>query len=523
MNKIFKKLVCFLLIAGMLFGTSACGNSGKDDQNTPTVTTADDSLNIVMTTAPVGLHPIKTNDSASTDINAQVYETLYRRSLDGKSYEPLLATALPVCDEAGTTCTITLQQGVTFQDGTPFNSEAVKYTIEKIQDPDYGAARASIANSIESIECPDDYTVVLHLLYPDGVLTAKLAHTNSAIVSPTADQNQDLMVEPVGTGPYKFVSMISGSEVVLTRNDAYWGTAPEIKDITFTVITDVSTAISRLETGEADILKTVPETSVSRAQAISGYTTVTQPSSAITYLALRNNSSVNPIMSELPFRQAIMMAIDCDTYVSSVLGGLGSHSGSILGPTVFGYTDASEAYAYSYDPDAAKQIIIDNGYADEEITFLINNRSTTVALAEYIQASLKAVGFNNVKIVQEEWAAYLSDAKLDNAYDMTILTWSNVTGDGSECLEPNFSSVAGSQRVRYNNTDFDALVDASKKTLDSAERISALDAASKMIEEDAVVSPLYNTFQIFTFNAGYENVNLDPGGLLYITDITIVK
>ena len=70
--------------------------------------------------------------------------------------------------------------------------------------------------AIESVEAPDENTVVFHLSYPDGVFLAKLSHVNSAIVSPTAQQNQDLMVQPCGTGPYKFVSAVSGSNVVLT-------------------------------------------------------------------------------------------------------------------------------------------------------------------------------------------------------------------------------------------------------------------------------------------------------------------
>ena len=111
-------------------------------------------------------------------MNAQIYETLYRINSETGEYDPLLATDLPEYSEDGRTVTIKLREGVTFHDGTPFNSEAVKYTFELIQDPDFGSARASIANSIESMECPDDYTIVFHLLYEDGVFTAKLAHNN---------------------------------------------------------------------------------------------------------------------------------------------------------------------------------------------------------------------------------------------------------------------------------------------------------------------------------------------------------
>ena len=165
---------------------------------------------------------------ASTYVNAQIYETLYRIHPVTGEYTCLLAAELPQFSEDGLTATIKLREGIKFHDGTDFNAEAVKYTFELIKDPEFGSARASIAGSIDSIECPDEYTVVFHLTYEDGVLTAKLAHTNSAIVSPTAQKNQDLMVNPCGTGPYKFVSSVSGSNVVLTRNDEYWGEAPAL-------------------------------------------------------------------------------------------------------------------------------------------------------------------------------------------------------------------------------------------------------------------------------------------------------
>ena len=205
-----------------------------------TTATEGKMFNIALTAPFTGFDPLRTNDSASTYVNAQIYETLYRIDPESDEYMPLLAAEMPQYSEDGLTVTVKLREGVTFHDGTPFNAEAVKYTFDLIKDPEFGSARASIAGSIDTMECPDDYTIVFHLLYEDGVFTAKLAHTNSAIVSPTAQQSQDLMVNPCGTGPYKFVSSVSGSNVVLTRNEDYWGELPAIKDVTMTIIADES-------------------------------------------------------------------------------------------------------------------------------------------------------------------------------------------------------------------------------------------------------------------------------------------
>lgn len=515
-----KNLLKRAAVLTMVLALAGCSSNTTNDSTTDPVTSSDKPFNVVLTTAPVGFSPLTTNDAPSTYVNAQIYETLYRRSMDGSSYEPLLAVSEPACDEAGTTCTIELQSGVTFHDGTPFNADAVKYTIERIKDPNYGAARASIASSIEEVNVIDDTHVELKTAYPDGVLIAKLAHANSAIISPTADQAQDLMSQPVGTGPYKFVSAISGSEVKLTRNDEYWGEKPEIKDVTMTVIAETSTAISRLETGEADFLPRVPVNQLNRVKNIANVETVAESSSAISYLAMRNNSSVNPKMADLNLRKAIAMAYDPDGYIASVDGNA-SYSRSIVGPTLFGYTSDAETYGYGYNLEEAKKLVTEGGYADEPIVFLINNRPETIALAEYIQSNLKAAGFNNVQIESLEWAAYLSETQQDNRYDITILSWSNVTGDGTEMLDPNFHSVNSSKRVRYNNAEFDALVDASKQTLDTAARTEAISAANKMILDDAVVAPLYNQYQAYAFNSAYTNVAMDAGGVFYIQDFKL--
>ena len=296
-----------------------------------------DMFNIALTAPFTGFDPLRTNDSASTYVNAQIYETLYRINPETDEYDPLLAAEMPEYSEDGLSVTVKLREGVTFHDGTPFNSEAVKYTFDLIKDPEFGSARASIANSIESMECPDDYTIVFHLLYEDGVFTAKLAHTNSAIVSPTAQQNQDLMVQPCGTGPYKFVSSVSGSNVVLTRNDEYWGGAPAIKDVTMTIISDESTAVSRMETGEADFMPRISVEQLSRVENNADIVVDTSEAAQIYYLAMRSTSSINPVMAEKDFRTAIAKAIDKDGYVEYMMQGYAETANSVIGPKIFGY------------------------------------------------------------------------------------------------------------------------------------------------------------------------------------------
>ena len=507
------------LLAGCS-GTTTPSESGSAESETGT---DGGMFNIALTAAFTGFDPLRTNDSASTYVNAQIYETLYRIDPETGEYMPLLAESLPEYSEDGLTVTIKLREGVTFHDGTPFNSEAVKYTFELIQDPDFGSARASIANSIESMECPDDYTIVFHLLYEDGVFTAKLAHTNSAIVSPTAQQAQDLMVEPCGTGPYKFVSSVSGSNVVLTRNEDYWGELPAIKDVTMTVITDESTAVSRMETGEADFMPNISVEQLSRVENNDSLTFGTSEAAAIYYIGMRAESSVNPIMQEKDFRIALAKGIDKEGYVEYMMQGYAEVAKSVIGPEIFGYEPEAEEHDIAYDPEGAKAILDAHpGWADEEVLFLVPSTPVYSQMGEYFQASLTEAGFNNIKIESIDYSAWLTESKTDGRFDITLAAWANATRDGTELMEPNFHSVNGNQRLRLEPEDaalVDGYIEASKTTADTAVRTENLLACNAVLMDNAYVQPIYNAANLYCYNSAYTNIQLDASGMFYLKDI----
>lgn len=521
MKKTMKKMMSLWMVA-MVLMTSACSSSDSKEPS-PVVS---DSMKVEVTTAPVGLHPLKTNDSPSSYVSSQIFETLYLRSVDGTTYEPLLAKELPEFSEDGMTATIHLREGVQFHDGTPFTAEAVAYMIDSLKNPDYGSMRPSVVESIESYEIIDDLTIQLNLAYEDGVLVAKLAHTNSCIVNPALDQSQDLMINPTGagTGAYEFVSAETGSSYVLKANENYWKGSPEVKEIRFDVISDEATAVARLQTGEADFYSTVSADSFNTVSNIPNYTAVNESSSSIYYLALRSSesSAKNPKMADVNFRKSLLQAIDIPTYVSSMLEGKASYSKSVLGPTLVGYVEKMEESGYEYDPVTAQKTIDENGWSGETVTLLISTRDWQQDLAVYMQAQLQKVGIT-VNIVSQEWASFLSTAKEDQSFDMTILSWANVTGDGQQMLEPNFSSKNGT-RVKYNNAEFDALVEASAKTTDLAKREEAMAEAVKMIQDDAVVAPLYSQNQLYVYNSSkFDQVTLDKGGLYRLSEVKIVK
>ena len=515
MKKLFIILAALVLMTGLVFA-----GSSSERQTTQETALADKMFNAVMTARFTGFDPLVTNDSASTYVNAQIYETLYRLPPGTTEFSCLLAESLPQFSADGRQATIKLREGIKFHDGTPFNAEAVKYNLELIKDPSFPSGRRTIVASIDSIDILNEYTLRLNLSYTDGVLTAKLAHTNSAIVSPTAQKAQDLMVQPVGTGPYKFVSSVSGANVVLVRNEDYHGEKPVIKNVTMTVITDESTALARMETGEADFLIVLSVPMVGRARSIRNVTVGSSDSAAMYYLGVRPNSNRNPKMGDLNFRTAIAKAIDIQGFVDHVVTGYGIAAHSVMGPQIYGY-DSSARAGYPFDLEGARKLITDNGWANEPIHFLVPSTPVYLPMGEYIQANLRAAGFNNVNIEIIDWASWLTESQVPNRFDITVGGWSNVTRDGTELFEPNWHSTNSALRYFINSREVDDLITASKSTAVPASRIRALRDLDNLIMRQVFTVPLYHNSNLFVYNNMYTNIDRDAGGTFYVKDFKI--
>lgn len=257
-----KKMV-FAIMALMLLVAAGCSKGSSGSSSGEKVT---QEITYASTSDVVGLSPILTNDSVSASVNEQVYETLFTRNSETMEIEPLLAESYENPDEL--TWIIKLKEGIKFQDGTPFNAEAVKYTFDKFRDPKTAAPRASLLEPIESVNVQDEYTIEIKTKYAYGALLAALSHSNAAIVSPEADQNGDLMKNPVGTGPFKFVSWTPGESVILEKNPDYWQGEAKLNKITFKVVPEVTTAISMLQSGDVQFIDAIATEQLSRVEGL---------------------------------------------------------------------------------------------------------------------------------------------------------------------------------------------------------------------------------------------------------------
>ncbi len=495
----------FLVLGGLLAGCSSGGSgassaSGSGGKNPP------QELTYASTTKPVGLSPIMTNDSVSANIINQIYETLFIKDPKTMEIKPNLATSYDTPND--TTWVIHLRKNVKFTDGTPFNAQAVKYTFDKIRDPKTAAPRASLLEPIKDIKVKDDNTVVITTKKPYGPFLAALAHTNASIVSPTADKKQDLMKQPVGTGPFKLKDYVSGDHVTLVKNKDYWKGEPKLDKVTFKVVPDVNTEISMLQTGQVQFIDGIPAENWDRVKKLNNVNTIKAPGTPVSYLGF--NMKKKP-MDNLDFRKAVAYAMDRKAYVNQ-LNGLGVQSNSIIGPKVTGYTKSAEKEGYNYNLDKAKQLIDKNGWKGQKIKMLVANTPAYMKMGEIVQDQLKKAGLDP-QIQTMEWGTYLDVVK-QGKYDITFLGWSNSTGDGSELLYPNLhSDNAGSSNVTfYSNPEFDKLVEQSRNTVDQDKRKMYLDKANKLAINDAPWIVMDHGVVTGAVDKSVKGLQIDPTG-----------
>ncbi|UOR13480.1 glutathione ABC transporter substrate-binding protein [Halobacillus amylolyticus] len=495
--------IFIFLIAIALTGCSGDASTNESGDGGADVS---QEITYATTTDVVGLSPIDTNDSVSSAVIEQVYETLFVRDPETMEIKPRLAESYE--NPNPTTWVIKLKEDITFHDGTPFNAEAVKYTFDQFMSEERAAPRASLLDPVESVEVKDEYTVVIKTKEPYGPLLAALSHTNASIVSPEADKGGDLNQNPVGTGPFVFEEWVQGDHVSLSANEDYWRGAPELESVTMKVVPEYSTAISMLQTGEVQFIDAIPAEQLPRIESLENVEVQKREGTPFYYLGF--NMSKEPF-NDSNFRKAVSHAINREAYVKQ-LNGLGIKNESIIGPKVFGYSEDAADAGYSYDPEKAKQLIEEHGFEGQEITMLAANRESYMKMAEIVQAQLTEVGFN-VEIETMEWGTFL-DTTAEGNFQMTFLGWSNSTADGSELLYPILHSdnIGSSNRMKYNNSEFDQLVEASRTTVDQEVRKEKLKQANLMAVKDGVLVPMHHGVVTVAYDKSVKGLQIDPTG-----------
>lgn len=451
--------------------------------------------------------------SPSYAVLDHIYETLFELSPEADIVYKL-ATGFEVGAD-GRTYTITLREGVTFSDGTPFNAAAVKANLERIQDPASQAAYANLISPITEITVLDDYTIQLRSEEPFGPLQVHLAHSGMGMISPAvlAQGNDYVAANPVGTGPFVMEEWRQGEQVVIRKRDDYWGEPAKLDRIVFRQIVDDGARLVELEAGTADVAIRVPPTEWQRVAANPNLKVDRTPGLRTIYMYFNTQM---PPFDNVQVRKAFNHAVNNEAIVTALLAGAGRPSDAPMAPAVFGY---SAQTPYEYNPALARQMLEEAGF-DFSRRYVIHHPTgrypQDALIAQAVQQNLQAIGVQT-ELVTMEWTTYLDFVRRpveENEVQIGLLGWGVATMDADYALVEMFYSGQWAPRGFnlgfYRNPAVDAALDAGRNTADIEARLAAYAEAQRLIWEDAPWIFLHSELQLTGLRNNVEGFVVHP-------------
>ncbi|WP_249869411.1 glutathione ABC transporter substrate-binding protein [Oceanobacillus saliphilus] len=505
-------------------------DSGEETEGTEGTEAGDGSggnLIIANLSDAVSLDPVGSNDTASSDIQSNIFESLTSQD-ENMEVQPALAESWEAVED--NVWEFKLREGVTFHDGTEFNADVVKANIDRILDSAVASPRAFLYDMVTEVVVVDDYTVQFVTEYPFAPLPAHLAHNGGAMVSLDQIEEDYAAMEdggepgsvinqhPIGTGYFKFDSWNPGDSVVVVKNDDYWGEPAKLDSVTFKVVSEGGTRVAELETGDSHIANNLSPNDVPRVEGMPNADVNQQSSVGLSYIGF--NLEKEPFDDPL-VRQAVNMAIDRESIINGVYDGIGTPAIGPLAPDVFGFDENAEGL--EYDRETARELLAEAGYEDGFSTTLWTNDSQErIDTATVVQAQLAEFGID-VQIEVLEWGAYLEQTA-NGEHEMFILGWSTVTGDADYGLYALLhSDMVGEpgNRTFVRDENIDALLDEARQEPDPDTRLELYSEIQELLVEVAPFLNIHHQDFLVGVSSSVKGFSQDPTGILQLHEVYI--
>ncbi|PWL18630.1 peptide ABC transporter substrate-binding protein [Falsochrobactrum shanghaiense] len=482
---------------------------------------AEGKLTVSSPQDPGSWDPIDTFLVNWASVATNIFDGLVYRGPDLKLV-PALATSWEELDE-GKRIRFNLRENVKFHNGEPFNAEAVKFTFDRLLG-DEGAKGPQRSNyiAIESVEVIDDKTVDFHLKEPDPVLITKLAGYGGMIVPPKyiAEKGDDFFnMNPVGTGPFKFVSYQPKVSIKLEAFADHWDGAPKLSELEYRFITEPSTAVAELQAGRVDLVipPTIPIGMIPTIEGDPNLELVTTAGPTVD--ALRFNTR-DGITKDERVRRALIMAVDRDAIIQSILAGQAEPIASFQSALSFGYDP--ELKPLPYDPEQAKKLLEEAG-VQPGATVQIDvrgNDATFNEVAQAVASFLQMVGVN-AAIKPYDTNVLLNDIiPQGKTGAMFQQKWGGWTFDYDNTAYAMYHS--GEKWNPYEKDEkLDEMLEAQRSVLDRNEREKLLQDIAKYAADRAYEMPLYNTKAIYGVNKRVKNFVPAPDNRMRLSDVTV--
>jgi peptide/nickel transport system substrate-binding protein len=437
------------------------------------------------TTEAPSLDPILEQALSRHRLDPLFYNRLVEWGADGK-IEPSLAESWTTSPD-GKTWTFKLRQGVKFHNGREFVGSDVKYTYERVLDPQIGSGGRGYLTAIDGIEVPDKHTVRLHTKQPSASLLAGLAGNWSSIVPrEEIEKRGDLRKTAVGTGPFILQEWVPQSHIKARKNPDYFEKGkPYVDAVELKVIPDEGNIIAQLRTGNVHHALLEDNKNYLLVKDDKRLTSLRSP--RLGFDMVNINHGRKPF-DDVRVRQALTLAVDRNEILQAAASGLGTVTGPLT-PAMKPWALPIEAFRewYTPNPERAKKLLADAGFPQGFKTTLkvIPTFPTMVAGAQVVAAQLKKIGVD-AQIVQEEYGVWIKNfIKPNYNYDLTMNITNGEPDPDSLCYR-RFHS-AEKQWNNGSDPEVDALLDQGKLSIDQAKRKETYDRMQRLMVEKAMM------------------------------------
>ncbi|HEU4413776.1 MAG TPA: ABC transporter substrate-binding protein [Candidatus Angelobacter sp.] len=467
---------------------------------------------MLIESSPANLDPRVGTDAQSERIDELLFDSLVRKD-DHFNLQPGAADSWQTPDPL--TYIFHLHHGIRFHDGRPLTARDVKWTLDTMRDGSLMTLKGSTYKLVTAVETPDDFTVVVRLSEPFAPLLWNLTSGAFGIVPYGSDKGFNR--NPVGSGPFHFVSLVPDGEVVIERNDDYWGEHARVKRLRFNIVPDATTRALELRKGSADIAVTSLSADIVNALKRDPHLGVIErPGSSLQYLAFNLR---DPILRDMRVRQALAYAIDRQPMVHSFFGDEVRLADSLLPPEHWAYD--GDVPHYSYDPAKANAVLDAAGYARDKngVRFHLtmktsNTEENTRLLATVLQQQLGQVGIA-LDIRSFEFATFYSDV-VKGEFQLYSLRWVGYSNQDPDIFENVFSSASfppkRANRGYYSNPRVDQLIEQGRRSTDQQQRKQIYGEIQRIVANDLPYIDLWYFDNVVVHSTRVRNLHVGPAG-----------
>ena len=454
-----------------------------------------DNIKVAVAAPPSTMNPHGTDSDSNLSVMGNIFEGLLYRNAAGELLSGL-ATSWERIDTL--TWRFTLRKGVKFHNGNDFTWEDVKYSFERLKEPHPVSVFIGFGGLIKSVEIVDNDLWTIDVKTTISVpYFAQNLHQIFIMDKESTESRSigEIGQNPIGTGPYRFVEWVKGSYLKLTVNENYWGEVPSIKNVEIIPITEPSTRLAAITTGQVDILQDIPVELFETIANNINIEVITRPARRCIYLGLRNSPGFPA--SDIRVRRAMYMAINEEEIIEKVMFGHAFSASQIPDPPTVGYD--STIKRFPYDPERSKILLAEAGYPDGfeiKLTGPNDRYVRDAQICEAIAKQLAKVGIK-VELDTKPKALFWPDVSA-HTLEFFLIGWFDGCYDSGRSAGPLLHSVdvekgyGGSNGADYSDSTLDKLIEESAEIVDPEVRADKLKLFTRMaMEEKIVIIPLH--------------------------------